>query len=149
MCPVHEYLVRVNDDDYIERYPSSEHVLECDISIVGLEHHPDRTKSRSQYKALLKMRLQENPEKDYQAMYYLANEEWSSGNVAAAEELFLEIYKHDSAKLSVIGAAMSLGDIYANKKAEDAAQMWYQRAIIDEETLETVCYIEPYLKLVN
>lgn len=69
------------------------------------------------------MRLQENPEKDYQAMYYLANEEWGSGNIAAAEELFLEIYKHDPSPLDVIGAAMSLGDIYANKKDEGAAQM--------------------------
>lgn len=147
--PVHEYLVQAGDDGYVERYPTEPFVLTCDMKVVSLEHHPDRTKSRSQYKELLKMRLQENPEKDYQAMYYLANEEWGSGNVAAAEELFLEIYKHDSAKLSVIGAAMSLGDIYANKKAEGAAQMWYQRAIIDEETLETVCYIEPYLKLAN
>lgn len=147
--PVHEYLVRAGDDGYVERYPTEPFVLTCDMKVVSLEHHPDRTKSRSQYKELLKMRLQENPEKDYQAMYYLANEEWSSGNVVVAEELFLEIYKHDSAKLSVIGAAMSLGDIYANKKAEGAAQMWYQRAIIDEETLETVCYIEPYLKLAN
>ena len=44
---------------------------------------------------------------------------------------------------------MSLGDIHAAQKHEGAAQTWYQRAIIDEETLETVCYIEPYLKLVN
>lgn len=63
--------------------------------------------------------------------------------------MFLEIYKHDTAKLDVIGAAMSLGDIHAAQKHEGAAQTWYQRAIIDEETLETVCYIEPYLKLVN
>lgn len=122
--PVHEYLVRADDDGYVERYPAEPFVLACDMKVVSLEHHPDRTKSRSQYKELLKMRLQENPEKDYQAMYYLANEEWVSGNIAAAEELFLEIYQHDSAKLSVIGAAMSLGDIYAdNKKDEDAAQM--------------------------
>lgn len=147
--PVHEYLVRAGDEGYVERYPAKPFVLDCDINIVSLEHHPDRTKSRSQYKELLKMRLQENPEKDYQAMYYLANEEWGSGNVAAAEELFLEIYKHDPAQLDVIGAAMSLGDIYAAKKDEDSAQIWYQRAIIDKETFEVVCYIEPYIKLVN
>lgn len=147
--PVHEYLVRADDDGYIERYPAESSVLACDMKVVSLEHHPDRTKSRSQYKELLKMRLQENPEKDYQAMYYLANEEWGSGNVVAAEELFLEIYKHDAAKLSVIGAAMSLGDIYAAKQDEDAAQIWYQRAVVDKETLEMVCYIEPYIKLVN
>ena len=147
--PVHEYLVRVDDKGYVERYPAEPFNLACDIKVVCLEHHPDRTKNRSQYKELLKMRLQENPEKDYQAMYYLANEEWGSGNIAAAEELFLEIYKHDSAKLSVIGAAMSLGDIYAAKKDEDAAQIWYQRAIIDKDTLEMACYIEPYIKLVN
>ena len=147
--PVHEYLVRVDDKGYVERYPAEPFNLACDIKVVCLEHHPDRTKNRSQYKELLKMRLQENPEKDYQAMYYLANEEWGSGNVAAAEELFLEIYQHDYAQLSVIGAAMSLGDIYAAKKDEAAAQMWYQRAIINERTSEMVCYIEPYLKLVN
>ena len=147
--PVHEYLVRAGDEGYVERYPAKSFVLDCNINIVSLEHHPDLTKSRSQYKELLKMRLQENPEKDYQAMYYLANEEWGSGNVAAAAELFLEIYKHDSAQLDVIGAAMSLGDIYAAKKDENAAQTWYQRAIINERTSEMVCYIEPYLKLVN
>lgn len=147
--PVHEYLVRAGDDGYVERYPVASSVLACDMKVVSLEHHPDRTKSRRQYKELLKMRLQENPEKDYQAMYYLANEERGSGNIEAAEELFLEIYKHDSARLSVIGAAMSLGDIYAAKQDENAAQMWYQRAIIDENTSEMVCYIEPYIKLVN
>lgn len=146
---MHEYLVRAGDDGYIERYPAEQFVLACDINIVSLEHHPDLTKSRSQYKELLKMRLQENPEKDYQAMYYLANEEWSSGNIAAAEELFLKIYQHDPSSLDVIGAAMSLGDIYATKKDEGAAQMWYQRAVVDREALEMVCYIEPYIKLVN
>lgn len=149
VMPVHEYLVRAGDDGYVERYPVASSVLACDMKVVSLEHHPDRTKSRSQYKELLKMRLQENPEKDYQAMYYLANEERGSGNIEAAEELFLEIYQHDSARLSVIGAAMSLGDIYAAKKDKDAAQMWHQRAIIDENTSEMVCYIEPYIKLVN
>ena len=147
--PVHEYLVRAEDEGYVERYPAKPFNLDCDTKIVSLEHHPDLTKSRSQYKELLKMRLQENPEKDYPAMYYLANEEWGSGNIAAAEELFLEIYQYDSAQLSIIGAAMSLGDIYAAKKDEDAAQMWYQRAVADEKTLEMVCYIEPYIKLVN
>lgn len=121
--PVHEYLVRAGDEGYVERYPAELFALSCDMNVVCLEHHPDLTKSRSQYKELLKMRLQESPEKDYQAMYYLANEEWGSGNIAAAEELFLEIYNHDAATLDVIGAAMSLGDIYAAKKDEDAAQM--------------------------
>ena len=147
--PVHEYLVRIGDEGYVERYPAAPFALDCDMKVVCLEHHPDLTKSRSQYKELLKMRLQENPEKDYQAMYYLANEEWGSGNVAAAESLFLEIYQHDLAQLDVIGAAMSLGDIYAAKKDESVAQMWYQRAVADEKTSEMVCYIEPYIKLVN
>ena len=129
--PVHEYLVRASDDDYIERYPSNEHVLECDMSIVGLEHHPDRIKSRAQYKNLLKMRLEESPNKDYQAMYYLGNEYLASGEVDKAEVLFKDIEANDPAVLDVLGARMILGDIYNAKGDEDNAFLWYQKAIFE------------------
>lgn len=79
--PVHEVLKPVD-------------VLECQSWIDGLEihHHPDPTKSRSQYLPLLQLAVEEEPNDD-RNQFYLAREYFFAGNKTLAEFHFAEHYR--------------------------------------------------------
>lgn len=62
------------------------------ITDLVIEHHPDNTKSRSQYFSLLKLAVAEDP-KDDRNRFYLGREHFFVKNYAEAEEQFREHLK--------------------------------------------------------
>lgn len=79
--PVHEVLKPVG-------------ILESQSWVAGLEihHHPDHTKSRSQYLPLLELAVQEAPHDD-RNQFYLAREYFFAGNSTLAQFHFSEHYR--------------------------------------------------------
>lgn len=79
--PVHEVLKPVE-------------ILECQFWVDGLEihHHPDHTKSRSQYLPLLELAVREDPNDD-RNQFYLAREYFFQNNKTLAEFHFGEHYR--------------------------------------------------------
>lgn len=79
--PVHEVLKPVE-------------ILECQFWVDGLEihHHPDPSKSRSQYLPLLELAVREAPHDD-RNQFYLAREYFFAGNHTLAQFHFSEHYR--------------------------------------------------------
>ena len=93
----------------------------------GLEthHHPDQTKSRSQYLPLLKMSIEEDPSSDRNAYYY-ARELFFYGQYAEAAK---EFKRHLALPTATWAAERTASMRYLAKCEPQNASEWLQKAI--------------------
>lgn len=98
----------------------------------GLEihHHPDSTKSRSQYLPLLELAVREEPNDDRNAFYY-ARELFFNNQPDKAKQ---EFHRHLKLPTATWGAERAASMRYLaklNSHDKQAQEMWLQRAIIE------------------
>lgn len=95
--------------------------------IDGLEthHHPDPTKSRSQYLPLLAMSVQEDPYNDRNAFYYGRELYFYGRYMEAAEEL----KRHLSLPTATWAPERAASMRFIGKSLPAEAEVWYRRAI--------------------
>ena len=115
--PVHETLKPVG-------------IIETQHFVDGLEihHHPDSTKSRSQYLPLLKMAVEEDPTDD-RNQFYLAREYFFNGQHALAQYHFM---RH--LDLSIWPPERAASHRYLAKTRRDAKEFHLYRAIAEDPT---------------
>lgn len=88
-----------------------------------IHHHPDSTKSRSQYLPLLELAVEEDPEDDRNT-HYLAREYFFKGRLEESEKLFI---RHLLLEKAVWGAERSESCRYLYRITKNV--YWLQRAI--------------------
>ena len=117
--PVHETLV-----------PYS--IEEVSSFVAGIEthHHPDKSKSRSQYLNLLKLSVEEDPNSDRNAHYY-ARELYFNGKYSEAIKEFKRHLSLPSAKWK---AERSASMRYLAKCDRSNAESWYKKAAEEDPT---------------
>ncbi len=115
--PVHEVLKAVD-------------TIETQEFIEGLQihHHPDHTKSRSQYLPLLELAVKENPHDD-RNQFYLAREYFFNGQYGLAQYHFGQ-HLH----LSQWNPERAASHRYLAKMRPDAAEFHLYRAIAEDPT---------------
>lgn len=96
----------------------------------GIEthHHPDTTKSRSQYLPLLKMSVQEDPYNDRNAYYYARELFFYGRNEEAAKEF----KRHLSLPTATWKPERAASMRYLAKCEPASAADWYQKAIAED-----------------
>lgn len=124
--PVHEVLTAYGD------VPETQHWIKMEI-----HHHPDHTKSRSQYLPLLKVAVDEDPNDDRNAFYY-ARELFFNRNMAEAASEFRRHLALPSAKWPPERAASMR---YLAKCEPVSAEHWLKMAI-EEAPNRREAYIE-------
>ena len=120
---------------YIWQHPVHEVLKAVDITetqefIEGLEihHHPDHTKSRSQYLPLLELAVKEDPHDD-RNQFYLAREYFFNGQYGLAQYHFGQ-HLH----LSQWNPERAASHRYLAKMRPDAAEFHLYRAIAEDPT---------------
>ena len=114
------------------------------IPNIMLEHHPDRTKSRSSYLPLLRIRVAENPEDAY-AKIYLCHELFYQGLYEESIQQLddaLKVFSPDLNELEIGSCHLFKGDCYVRLGMMNEAMASYLKAI---EIIPS--YREPYLNL--
>lgn len=93
----------------------------------GLEthHHPDPTKSRSQYLPLLKMSVQEDPYNDRNAFYY-GRELYFYGRY---QEAAVELKRHLSLPTATWAPERAASMRFIGKSLPAEAEIWFRKAI--------------------
>lgn len=116
--PVHEAL-----------YPE-QGFIEKEIFITGLEthHHPDATKSRSQYLPLLEMSVKEDPDNDRSAYYYARELFFYNQYEKAADEF----KRYLSLPSAIWNAERSSAYRYLAKCDPSNESVWYQKAFEED-----------------
>lgn len=127
--PVHEILSCELDKENIIIIPK-----------IVLDHHPDNTKSRSNYLPLLELAVKENPQND-RNMHYLGREymyykRWNEAIDTLIKHLKLTTWNDER------GASMRfIARCYRELKRYDEAKMW-----LDKAMEETPYVREPYVE---
>ena len=139
--PVHESL----KCDFTEYPYSGEYYM--DASKVYLHHYPDKSKSRSSYLGLLKMRAEEYPE-DLYGLYYLAREysfvKDYKNALRTAYDLYIRINLNpilDDMRM-MPGVCNMLGDFSNQLDLKEDAEYFYRLAIKKEPSFR-----DGYIKL--
>lgn len=138
-APVHELLRSTVTDS--EHYDYSKSV---NIPDILLEHFPDRTKSRSNYLPLLRLRKEENPEDAY-GLIYLCHELYYRGLYEESIQELNEALNKFSPQFNGIeigSCYLFMGDSYVKLGKLNEAMASYLKAI---EIIPS--YREPYLNL--
>lgn len=120
---------------YIWHHPVHEVLKVLDITetqefINGLEihHHPDHTKSRSQYLPLLELAVKEDP-RDDRNQFYLAREYFFQGNYGLSQYHFM---RH--LELSMWNPERAASHRYIAKMRPEAAEFHLYRAVAEDPT---------------
>lgn len=98
------------------------------ISGIETHHHPDKTKSRSQYLPLLSMSVREDPHDDRNAFYYARELYFYSRNKEAADEF----RRHLSLPSARWNAERAASMRYLAKCEPQNAEHWYGLAIAED-----------------
>ena len=112
---------------------------------IHLDHHPDHSKSRSQYLPLLELSVQEAPEDD-RNVHYLGREYLYQGRWDDCIRTLLRHLSMPSARWADERAASMryIARAYLEKGQSAAARDWYLRAIAQAPHLR-----EPYVELAH
>lgn len=139
--PVHESL----KCDFTKYSYSGEYYM--DASKIYLHHYPDKSKSRSSYLGLLKMRAEEYPE-DLYGLYYLAREysfvKDYKNALRTAYDLYIRINLNpilDDMRM-IPGVCNMLGDFSNKLNLKEDAEYFYRLAIKKEPSFR-----DGYIKL--
>lgn len=129
---------------YRWKHPVHE-VLKCDgvensywVNGLEIHHHPDHTKSRSQYLPLLKLAVQEDP-KDDRNQFYLARELFFHNDYSLAKFHFSE-----HLKLSSWGPERAASYRYLAKMSPEESEKYLYRAVAESPNRR-----EPWVELAN
>ena len=127
--PCHEAMAR--DKSGIWYYPDETLNLR---GRVKLRHYPDRSKGRSYYIDLLKIRKEENPDDAASAAYYMREltyvKDWA-GIIAMREDVEAPEFEDRTADK---GAMYKwIGDAYSNTEDHEAANEYYRKSISTNE----------------
>ena len=132
--PVHEILARTDGQSAVRQ-----------ITVPGiqLDHHPDSSKSRSQYLPLLELSVQETPEDD-RSMHYLGREYFFYGRW---DNCIATLQRHLSMPTAVwaderAASMRYIAKAYQQKSAPEQARAWFLRAAAQAPHLR-----EPWMDL--
>lgn len=121
-------------------------VCRLPADFIMLHHYPDRTRNKSNYLDLLKIRFEENPN-DFYTNLYLAHEykyqkQWQNCIDFIHEHTIPYLAKHKQDKIFIANTYMFLGDCYAQLGNSEKAIEEYKKGIEVDPT-----YRENYTQL--
>jgi tetratricopeptide (TPR) repeat protein len=127
--PVHEVIMRSpGETPEVQWWPQG----------LEIHHHPDSSKSRSQYMPLLELAVQEDPEDDRNAFYYARELMYAGQNERAAQEF----RRHLALQSATWGAERSASARFLAQLEPAERENWLLRA-----TADAPLHREPWIAL--